>query len=148
MTTTTTLPNRRLRPLDPNLPLLAAQAAVELDAVRLSKGEKLEAFKELRDLLENSFIASSGNKHRHLVDPGTEAVLTYSLSAARMKPADTREELVEQAWELLQNMITLEEKREATAIESLRDFCVALSERAAAYRDSFEEVRRVPPYRR
>src|SRR5438477_8790423 len=92
--------NRRLRPLDPDLPLLAAQAAVELDAVRLAKSDSLEAFRELRDLLKNSFEIATGNAPKALVDPGTEAVLTHSLPAAKMKSPASRQELVQQAWDL------------------------------------------------
>jgi len=139
----------RLRPLDPDLPLLAAQAAIELDALRLSKYTEMTAFKELRSMLKNSFFENAGaDRRKSLIDPGAESLLSYSLTASEWSGSVTQQELVEEAWKLVGKMETAEQVDDKKVIEKIRDFCVALSGCAASYRETIQGTTPVPPYRR
>ena len=72
-----------LRAIEPSLPMLATRAAVELDALRRGSPGKMDAVKELSQLLTNSFDQEYENEGTHragsLLDPSTMVLVGRAL---------------------------------------------------------------------
>jgi hypothetical protein len=139
----------RIQVLDPDLPLLASQAALELDNLLL--GEKVEpmALRQLGKALKNSFTGTGSTPRKSLVDPGVVAVIGRALNASDvMKSASTVDELDNKAWEVVGQMDQIGEHGDSNDVKKVRDFCVALSDYAASYRQALSDADPVPPYRR
>src|SRR4029077_14693068 len=92
---------QRLEVLDPDLPLLASQAALELDNKSLGQDVELTAVKQLAGALKNSFVSFDTTARKSLVDPGAATVLGRALQAARwIRQPSTLDELSDTMWEL------------------------------------------------
>ncbi len=144
--TTITRPHTRsaLRALDPDLPMLASQAAIELDNIRLGRSDETPAVDRLRGLLENSIESDpSAPGHRALIDSTTVTLIERALSDSYQTAPKTLDELLQKACEVADNLKT----PVATQIERVRAFCVALS-RCASYYQSTNRVRASHPFRR
>lgn len=139
----------RIEVLDPDLPLLASQAALELDNKHLGRHVKPVATKQLAEALKNSFAPFEASARKSLVDPGAVAVIGRALCASQwVNPASTVDELSDTAWNLAHIMEQLEDDKMDANIEKVRDFCIELSSYAASYRQAFSDPGPVPPYRR
>lgn len=139
-----------LRARDPNLPLLASQAAIELDNLILKKSTELCATRQLGALLSKSFEAEAGApSHRSLSDPGTMTVVSHALSKSTLAvPVHTINDLVREAAKAaakLQNTVVTADRE---SLEFARSFCAALSECAASYLQSRYAQVPTHPYRR
>ena len=137
----------RLRPRDPDLPVLAARAAIEIEGFRLGKRpeESLGAVREMTGLIKNSFVIEPGSSKRLFVDHGAATVIGQSLN---WNPkAKSMSELVREAWEIVGELEKLQPQKKG-ALERVRDFFVALSKRSAAYREALRGAKAAPPYRR
>jgi hypothetical protein len=141
---------QRLRPLDPSLPLLAAEAALELDEVRLGKLDVSQAAAQLAEMLQNSFRRSSGQpEERYLIDPGALTVLTDAVTRCRAGQEEKDlPALVEEAWYISRGLTNAAGGNQRDQIEELRDFCVALSRCAGAYVETVRGSSPRPAYRR
>ena len=141
---------RRLRILDPDLPFLAAKAAIELDV--LSRGDEcpLEALKTLGDRLNNSVNVQSGGGLRSLMDPPTLSVLGRALTqSSRGHGPKSLDELAKEARESAHKLLQLHGKQDKPSdVDWAKAFCVALSTGAAAYRESVQDSRPSHPFRR
>jgi hypothetical protein len=130
--------NEILRARDPNLPLLASQAAIELDNLILSKSTELSATRQLGTLLSKSFGVEQGVPSIHsLSDPGTMTVvsraLLSSITGAQVRTvSDLAREAAQVAVKLRDTGVTADRE----SLEFARAFCVALSECAASYLQS------------
>jgi len=139
----------RLRVLNPDLPLLASQAAIELD--KLSQGHNVgfKAVSHLSSLLENSIECCEDSKpSRSLMDSATVTVVSRALDAAQWgEPTERVEQLVKQAWEITNGLKTPASTR-VESVKKMRDFCAALSRCATAHIQSLNELRPIHPYRK
>ena len=141
----------RIEVLDPDLPMLASQAALELDNKHLGQHVEPVATKLLAEALKNSFAPFEANAsaRKSLVDPGAVAVIGRALYASQwVNAGSTVDELSDTAWNLAHIMDQLENGQIAENVEKVRDFCIELSSYAASYRQAFSDPGPVPPYRR
>jgi hypothetical protein len=144
---TRTAQRARLRPLDPDLPVLAARAAIEVEGFRLGKRQEksLGAVREMTGLIKNSFAVEPAGSKRLFIDHGTATVIGQSLN---WNPkAKSMSDLVKEAWQIVGDLEKLQAQKKST-LERFRDFFVALSKRSAAYREALRGTRAAPPYRR
>jgi hypothetical protein len=143
---------------DPHLPLLAAKAAVEFDWLFQGKVGKsylsLNAIKLLSSLLTGSIgkITLAGGAESFCDPLGVclfaEAYNQVHDEAAQVK---SKSELIPVATVILDTLKRTCDEAETVGtleLENMRDFCVALSERAAIYRMRIYGNRRGRHYRR
>ena len=137
------------RPLDPNLPLLASQAAIELDVLLRNKKTDLSATKRLGQLLENSLEhAVTATSPSSLIDPTTVTLINRALLESQWSKPQTTRQLVEQAWSLAKDLHQTEKDADHKSLKKVQAFCVALSECAASYLESVHSWRPSHEYRR
>lgn len=142
----------RLRALDPGLPLLASQAAIELDT--LIAGEEIQprAVHRLARILSNSFetpieAGQGATSVKSLMDPATVNVLSRALDTSGHEVKDL-EELIDKARSVANRLVETSKTAEQGTLERARTFCVALSRYAAAYRQSIHDLQPQHPFRR
>jgi hypothetical protein len=137
----------KLRANDPDLPLLAAQAALELENFKTYGQSDFNAVKQLSFRLKNSF--GTGATKKALLESNTVSVVGRALnSSAWSGQISTMDELNGQLWEIADKIEKLETDPGNQPIDKIRDFCVALSECAASYRQTLHEARPPHPFRR
>lgn len=143
------------RALDPQTPLLAAKAAIQLDNLLLRRRgvypheTPVDAWERLGQLL---FVITNGNRdkgaYRALIDPVSASVLRNALEQRPQKITSS-----DQLLEALRNIVRIIdrdalEKLADEQLAFLRDFCVALSNESAASRQSAIGSRPLPSYKR
>jgi hypothetical protein len=136
--------------LDPRLPSLASNAAVELDLLINGAPTDLEAVRQLGDRLRETLDQPSLDEpaRRLQVDTETETILGQAFTRAGDDPTTILGDLFRRTEEIAQQLSTAEPHSERKALEWQRAFCLALSQSAAAYRQSIFDVRPPHPYRR
>lgn len=139
-----------LRALDPNLPFLASEAAIDIDNLLSNRAEDLTAIETLAKLLTNSMEqGGTGGPPRSLMDPGTLTVLGQALAEARSSQAlQKMEDLLTEAARIAGSLSSHDLKEKPDELERLRDFCVALSRAAVAYHKSIGDLRPSHPFLR
>ena len=140
-----------LRALDPDLPLLASQAAIELDTLIRKKTTKLSATRRLASLLSKSFEgAQKGPQHHSLVDPATVTLVSRAFlqSHSGGPPVRTVNDLVREASKVAVSLKNTHPDAGQKSLEKARGFCAALAESAASYLQSRYDDFPTHPYRR
>lgn len=139
-----------LRALDPNLPLLASQAAIELDALLCNVGTEPRAIKKLALWLTSSFQGlPEGPEHNFLVDPPTESLLTRAFQQAQWAiPVRTVTDLSAEASKLANSLRDINADSDHNKMVVARAFCAALAESAALYLHSQYLQGPIHPFRR
>lgn len=141
--------SRPLRLYDPDLPMLAAQAAIELDSLRRGKRIGLSTVNEISDRLKGSLEGSPGNGKRAVLDSSTFAIVGPALDTSEWSGrVTTTDQLITGAGDIADAMNKLDEKAETAQIEKIRNFCVALSKYAAAYRQALQDLEPTHSFRR
>lgn len=138
--------------LDPKLPWLASNAAVELDLLINGEPVQLVAVKELGGRLRQALDKPAPDQpaRRLNVDTATETVLGQAIMNMNTgaDPATVLGELLHRMEQISGQLSAAETGTERSSLELLRAFCLALSQSAAAYRQSVIDVRPPHPYRR
>jgi len=136
-----------LTPLDPNLPLLASQAAIEIDRFIRQQQTDFIATKRLAVLLQNTVQRSPGPVVTfYLTDPTAVALMSTTFDLTKLAPQiRTVDELAMEASRIATSLETTEASDNPRA---LRAFCAALSECAAVYIRSVHTQQPSHPYRR
>lgn len=140
-----------LHVLDPNLPFLASNAAIELDNLLLRRKPTLKYVYILSEKLRNSFeIDISNGATRSLIDPTTLTVLGEAVNKSQAQPTVTKvEELIEKACSIASDLSKRNfPKDNREKLEGMRDFCVAFSHLVSAYHKSIFDLRPPHPFRR
>ena len=140
--------------LDPELPALASNAAVELDLLINDEPTDLDSVRQLGERLNESLNKPSFDQPAlglH-VDIETETILGQAFLQAPEAKADSKtilSELARRTEDIAQQLSSSDLETEGKkALELPRAFCLALSQSAAAYRQSIYEVRPPHPFRR
>ena len=138
-----------LQALDPDLPFLASEAAIDLDNLLSNKSKELTAIRRLAEQLKNSIhLSESGSCPRSLMDPATLTVLGEAVLQVAGKNRHSKiEDLLTQA-ALITEVLSNEDPENRDNLEKARDFCVALSRAATVYRKSILDLRPQHPFRR
>jgi hypothetical protein len=137
--------------LDPDLPSLASNAAVELDLLINDEPTGLDAVRQLGERLSRALDKPAPDEPaRGLhVDTETETVLGQAfLMAANADSAKVLGELTHRTEEIARQLTSAKSETARKALELPRAFCLALSQSAAAYRQSIFDVRPGHPFRR
>lgn len=149
----TNIPNDLFDVADPNMPFLAAKAALELDNLANEKISSLTHVKELAKLLTSSAGVPSGagsGEARSLIDPISSNVITRAFLDSYQQSFKSMTELASATLALSTNLneasSDVSSNRELLA--QLRDFCLALSRYASNCRESVYGERASHPYRK
>ncbi len=137
--------------LDPELPFLASQAAIELDSILNGTGSESSAVHNLAKKLKDSLESASAttNYHALLADTATISVLgqaiNINLAAKQQQPISTVDELSKLTADIADQLSKVNKASSTTGsaeLEWARAFCLALSRCSAAYRRSEFEIKR------
>jgi hypothetical protein len=155
---TTAEPEVLLRALDPNLPLLAATAAVEIDNLLVAQAfgataklPPLEALPKIAQMLKDydpEAIAGAGP--RKLCDPVSNSILDQAYKATFSPARHPSIESFREATNRLARAASPTDKPGSSDqfLAEFRDFLIALSSYSAAKRQSALRERSKPSYRR
>ena len=140
-----------LEVLDPDLPLLASQAAIELDNLIRNNDIGTSAVKRLSELMINTLAQEDDKEKPNLqIDSGTVAVVgrAFDLYLSRTSGAPkTLEELMVEALKIAQGLEQTQPSSNMTQLETMRAFCASLSQCAGSYIQSIYELSPPHPYR-
>ena len=135
----------RLNALDPELPFLASQAAIELDNLLLGRSVKLDAVNCLAERLENSIEQDSGaGDRRLLMDSATVSAVSVALAESGASNLRTLDDLASEAWQIaddLQN--SNDDGSDEAKVSRLRTFCTSLARSAVARERAFYDMQSV-----
>ncbi len=134
---------------DANIPLLAIEAANELDELVEGRHSSLESVARLAEILKRSFrLDQAGGRHQSFVDSGTVAVFSQAIDgSAAGERISSIDDLVARAVEIVDALEKSAAGNEGQSLKKMRDFCIALSKAAAAYQQSVYEMRPSHPFR-
>ena len=126
------------RALDPDLPLLAARAAVQLDRliIKGSTGnEPMDALKELSAMLSGVRMkAQGGGCEKELLDPFSVTILNRALvKSSPEQPIKSESDFIEATQTLAKSLDTPSDNS-LDVLKNIRNFCIHLSNYSSAQR--------------
>lgn len=136
----------RLNVLDPGLPFLASQAAIELDNLLLGCEVELQSVERLAGRLEGSTEQIAETEERKsLMDPATISVLSSAVAASGMSKMQTLADLANEAWRIANDLQSSksDRDRDKSRVERLRAFCNCLAQSAVAHERSLYDMQSV-----
>jgi hypothetical protein len=137
--------------LDPDLPFLASEAAVDLANLRYGDSQRMEAIRNLADRLKKSIKKdSSGVPSRSLVDPDALTVLGGAVVESTFAGQSSKkiDDLLVRALEIAEFLSSENMQDDPAKMEEAMIFCAALSRAAIAYRRSIRDLSPSHPFRR
>jgi len=137
--------------LDPDLPFLASEAAVDLANLRYGESTHMEAIRDLANRLKKSIKKDpSGVPSYTLVDPDALTILSGALaeSCPPTQPMQKINNLLSKALEIAEFLSSEEIQQKPDKLEEAMRFCAALSRATIALRRSMRELRPSHPFRR
>jgi hypothetical protein len=137
--------------LDPDLPFLASEAAVDLANLRYGDSQRMEAIRNLADRLKKSIKKdSSGVPSRSLVDPDALTVLGGAVVESTFAGQSSKkiDDLLVRALEIAEFLSSENMQDDPAKMEEAMNFCAALSRAAIAYRRSIRDLSPSHPFRR
>jgi len=140
-----------IRALDPDLPFLASEAAVDLANLRYGQSQRMEAIRRLADRLKNSIKRdASGAPSRSLMDPAALTIVggAAAESDSRDQSSWKVDELLARAMGIAEFLTSEKMEEEHDKLEEAMNFCAALSRASIAYRRSIRDLRPSHPFRR
>ena len=144
--------NPGLRALDPDLPFLASEVAIDVDNLLAGVSVNQKAMRLLAEKLLNSIeIDSAGSPPRSQMDMATLTVLgeaILDLETVDVQPLGKVEDLLTKANQIATILLVDDPQNNPKDLEQARSFCVALSRAAAAYSESIRDLRPSHPFRR
>lgn len=146
-TATVTQGVQGLRALDPELPFLASEAAVDLDNLLANRARDFSAIQRLADRLKIS-VENSSSESARVMDPATLNLLDTAMVQSRAFASGKVADVLSQAAKIAGNLAAVDSSQNPAELEQARDFCVALSQAAASYRRSISDLRQSHPFRR
>lgn len=138
----TAMSQQPLTVLDPDLPFLAAKAAVQLDNLLLRRGTDLSAVVALASRLSNSqFSPIASGQHNQLVDFATLSVLSQAIHGVSGSSITTLDDLSQQAAKLTDELrlSSTSQEQPDNVVKKVRMFCSLLSQCATAFQHSLHE---------
>lgn len=136
---------------DPELPTIAARAAIELDAISRGRSDDAEFVQKLSELLRNSVESvqlPQGRQLAALMDPSTVVIVARALRSAERGDVQTTKEVWELTRALADELGQAASQQTGKRIGELRDFCLELARGSAAHRQTFRSSRAPQPFRR
>lgn len=139
-----------LRVLDPDLPLLASEAAIDVDNLLAGESVDRTAMRRLSQKLSESIGRdSTGGVVRSHLDIATLTVLGEAISETVEKRSLKKvEDLLSKASKIANVLAYDDPQSNREGLEQARDFCVALSRATVSYIESISDPRPSHPFRR
>jgi len=136
--------------LDPEIPSLASDAAVELDLIINGVPSGLTAVHQLGAKLNQALEKPAVDQPARClhVDTAMETILGQAFHRAGDDPTTILSKLLTRTEEAVRQLSSADTGADKTALEWQRAFCLALSQSAAAYRQMLFDVRPPHPFRR
>lgn len=141
---------RGLKALDPDLPFLAAEVAIDVSNMLSGVSNDQTAMRNLADKLLHSIeTGSTGVSPHSRMDMATLTVLSEAISETMEKQSlKNVGDLLAKA-SMIANVLARENPQaDRDALGTARNFCVALSRAAAAYSESIRDLGPSHPFRR
>lgn len=140
----------RLRVLDPNLPFLASEAAIDLRNLLSRRPQDMTAIRNFAELLNNSIeFSTTGSPQRSLMDPVTETILGQAIGEAmKVQSLKNVDELLNEAAKVAKLLSSDNLAERPEELSKAKDFCIALSRAAILYHKSINDVIPSHPFRR
>lgn len=143
------LVGKNLQVLDPDLSLLASEAAIDIDNLLSNRAEDFKAMRDLAERLKNSLEMSEGGLIQSLMDPPTLLVLGEAVAHAVGKPyIEKIEDLLTDTFKISDELSSADPLKDIEALKQARDFCMGLSMAVVAYRKSIRDLRQMRPFRK
>jgi len=139
--------NKALRVLDPDLPLLATEAAIDIDNMLSNRSKDVTAIHKLAELLKNSVKVNSAGPPHSLMDPATLTILTEAVAHAA-GGKNEMEELLSEAVKIGTSLSSEDPMKNPKELKRAMEFCIALAAAVAAYRKSIRDLRPMHPFRK
>lgn len=146
MIATTTLQNGhvQLGSTDANVPLLAIEAANEIDELLEGRKTTLVSIARLAEVLKQSFQLDQPDARHGFVDSASVAVFSQAMDELpEGRGVSTVKELVQHAMTIVKTLEGSKTDSSAASLEKMRNFCIALASAATAYQQSIFET--TPP---
>ena len=142
--------SRGLNAHDPDLPLLASEAAIDIDNLLAERSDDLSAIKRLAQCLKDSIeVGTPGSEPRALMDPATLSVLGEAVSGTVNGGSLKKlEDLLVKASQIAGTLSSDTPMENPNELRQARDFCIALSRLVMAYHKSIDDLRPSHPFRR
>ena len=117
--------NQGLRALDPDLILLASEAAIDIDNLLSHRSTDLTVIRRLAAQLKNSIeVDTSGSAQRSLMDPATLNILSGAvMEATEKKSLNKVEELLREAAKIATTLSRDNPMEAPDELRQARDFC-------------------------
>ena len=144
-------PGGEVRALDPDLPFLASEAAVDLANLISGDSDDMEAIRQLANTLKNSIKKGpSGTPSRSHMDPAALTIVGGAVAEFSSNDPSSRkvDDLLTRAMGIAEFLSSEDMRQEPDKLKEAMDFCVALSRAAIAYRHSIRDLRPSHPVRR
>ena len=135
---------------DFDLPMLASQAAIEVDNAILGRATDFDALKQVVQFLRSSFerpMPSQGGKY-NLDLRAITIVGRVLFDVGYAKQVDTVSDLVNKAWEIADRMEKSTADSDTPTLEQIRAFCIAVANGASSYWQSLQDLKPTNPYKR
>lgn len=144
-------PDSEIHALDPDLPFLASEAAVDLANLISGDSNDVSTIRQLADRLQNSIKkGSSGTPSRAIMDPAALVILGGAAAESSSTDPSSRrvDDLLHRAMEMAEFLASESMQQTPGKLKEAMDFCVSLSRAAIAYRQSMRDLRPSHPFRR
>lgn len=149
MLSTTLSSQPGLRALDPDLPFLAAEVAVDVDNLLAGTSKDKRAMQCLANKLLQSIKPDYDGGHSYpRMDLATRTVLGEAVSETMEQESQNIKDLLIKASQLANVLASNNPQDDRDELKQARNFCVALSRSAAAYSESIRDLRPSHPFRR
>ncbi len=140
-----------IRALDPDLPFLASEAAIDLANLRYGESRRMDAILRLADRLKKSIKKdSSGIPSRCLVDPDALIILggAVAASSSAAQSSERIDDLLARALGIAKFLSSENIQDNPAEMEGAMNFCAALSREAISYRHSIRDLSPSHPFRK
>ena len=136
-----------LQVMDPDLPYLASEAAVDIDNLIDRSSEDLNAILRLANKLKNSIEVEDLSKPpKSLMDPITLTIVGEAFTASRADASSDVNNLLNETKKIAGVLANATGQSEPELINA-RDFCIALSKATMAYTISISDLQPSHPFR-
>ena len=135
--------------LAPDLPLLASEAAIDIDNMLSNRSKDFKAMRDLAVRLKNSIEISDSGQLHSLMDPPTLIVLSEAVAqAAGKQHREKTEDVLAVALKIGDALSSEDPTKNPEALRLTPNFCMGLSMAAVAYRKSIRDLRQTRPFRK
>ncbi|WP_295577997.1 hypothetical protein [uncultured Lamprocystis sp.] len=140
-------PSSVFRVTDPELPFIAATAALEVDNVIHGRGAATPNLQKLSNLLRNSTShLDHSTQPKHFMDPVSVDVFQRAIAESYNCHLNSIQDIAQKASEVAIQMASAPTKEDL--LEILKRFCLELSRQAMTTRQMMQHSRSESPYKK